>query len=357
MRKVGIYTFINSENYGALLQACALSQICMRYGYRAEFINVADANSKGFSYLKNRLWYNIRFLFGYSRRKKRTQSFKDEFIFQAQVPVQFSTYTKFIVGSDQVWNPYIIGCNSEFLLGHIGDDSKKVAYAASFGINNIPSDYVEEFKTKLSRFSAISVRESDGIGILKSIDIEKGCQTLDPTLLLSCKEWAELLKLKTYTYKYILCYLMPGNPSNPFIVKIGRKLAEKNKMKLVIVGDREYLKLLSNSYKTTLGPREFVEYISNAAFVLTNSFHGTCFSVNFNKSFRAFVWNEYVKDNRNSRILSLLTMLKLESNLSSICSSTTTMDIDMESGDFITANAILSRERDFSLSFIQNSIQ
>lgn len=356
MKRTAVYTFIDTENYGALLQACALSEICYRYNYQADFINSPKSFTKGIKYIKNKIWYIIRYLLGYRKRLIKTQQFKNSYINISTHDVMTKKYDKYIVGSDQVWNPYIINDNLTYLLAHIEDDSKKIAYAASFGIPQLPDDKVEIYRKYISRFAHVSTREQDGLQIIHQLGIDKGTICLDPTLLLTPTEWCNLMKINRYKSDYILCYLMPGNPSNNYIINYGKALANEYKLKIKIVGEREYKRLLSDIYTTDAGPKEFIELISKSAIVLTNSFHGTCFAINFNKPFKSFVWENNNADNRNSRIYSLLSLINLTDQLVKINNKTSVIHSQPFTSDFSHVNSILCAERQKSLRFIKDAL-
>ena len=362
MKQVGIYTFINTENYGALLQACAISHLCKKNGYAPTFITHGNASGTIKWNIKHDIWQNIRLLLGYKQRLRSTRKFKNTYLPCDINPDNESInikYDKLITGSDQVWNPDITKNNFNFLLSHITDNTKKIAYAASFGRTNLPTKYIDIYREYISTFTHISVRENSGIRILNDIGIYNAKTCLEPTLLLNSNQWNNVLQIDTThkSSKYILCYLMPGNRSNKFIKQYAKVLSRKTGYKLRIVGDREYNRVFSNKYITTAGPKEFVELIANASIVLTNSFHGTCFSINYHKNFISFIWQDGSIDNRNSRISCLLNDLNISHCLFKVNNKVLVDNVKLFELDYQTVDDILNHKREDSLHFLATALK
>ena len=296
-------------------------------GYEVDLIDYnPKSNLSGLKKVKNVVWRKVRFFLGVKRRWKRTDYFRVNYLnINNDRHAKFLClgcncniwqYDKYVVGSDQVWNPLILGNDLTYLLPFVKDSTKKVSYAASFGSATFPAAYTEIYHNHIKQFSFISVREKSGLDILDSMHILNGKVVLDPTFLLSRKEW---LKYKSDTLeikkKYVLCYLMPGNLSNAYIVKNAKLIASKLSCDLKIVGGREYKRFFASVYVVDAGPSEFLSLIEGAFLILTNSFHGTCFSINFEKRFVSIVDNRGNVYNRNSRIVDLLNLLELKDQL------------------------------------------
>lgn len=363
MKRVAILTFINTENYGALLQAYALSYICRNMGCTTHFLREQIAPLRGLRWVKNIVWTWVRSLLGYSKRRAKTKAFARKFLSVDECR-DWNTlnrrYDKFIVGSDQVWNPFIIRNNMDFLLKNVTDNNKKIAYAASFALRDLPLEYKEVFSRYIGDFAHIGVREDAGLKILSNLGIERGVHNIDPTLLLTAHDWSQLCQDVTPSTpeNYLLCYLMPGNKSNHLIIDYAKRLAHKHNLQLVIIGEREYKALFSTDYVVTAGPVEFVHYFAHASMVLTNSFHGTCFAINYQKPFWSFVWCNTVADNRNSRIESLLAMLGVASRLISVDASMQHIvnEKENEAIDFDNVHMLLDAKRNESLTYLTTAI-
>ena len=259
----------------------------------------------------------------------------------ADVSIIEGDHDKIIVGSDQVWNYGCSGSDETFLLPDI--ETKKYSYAASFGAAELPEKQVPFFKEQLSKFRYISVREKTGQEICKKQLGLSAEVVLDPTLLLTKEEWAERFHIQSKSKKYILVYSL--GISVP-LKNVARKMSKILGLPIynisVIVKDFFGDKVIKNA-----GPKEWVELFHNAAFVVTDSFHGTAFSVNFNKPFYAFANNE-----RASRIVDLLDTLGLQNRLNPTLEE---VNPDTEI-DYVSVNKKLEVERKKSIAFIEKII-
>jgi hypothetical protein len=206
--------------------------------------------------------------------------------------IRYKDADAFIVGSDQVFNPIHNEMNSDFLLNFIPDRKKRIAYGASFGTDKFPEEYVQMLKDLLPKFNALSVRETTGVETIKKIaDIEAQI-VLDPTLLLDGNEYRHLfVKELKYIPKepYVFLYII-GSHSE------ARRIAEEKanetgvKVKNIIIMTNQraewHCPQVGRFKRIHIyTPADFLAYISNASYVVTNSFHGTAFSVIFNRRF------------------------------------------------------------------------
>lgn len=217
----------------------------------------------------------------------------------------------FIAGSDQIWNTeHGKGKDPAFYLDFVGDSSKCISYAASFATSKIAEGYEEFIKKQLSRFRAISVRETSGVIIANSIGYT-ATQVMDPSFLLSKNIWAQLIvetekRLESkLSSPFILLYDFSEN--YPEFDEFARKLSKETGLRLFSINDwiiRSYAdKNINNA-----GPLEFLCYIKNATHVISNSFHATVFSLIFNTDFYTFPLKG---QNSSSRMKDLLNMLGL----------------------------------------------
>lgn len=146
-------------------------------------------------------------------------------------------YDYFIAGSDQIWNPSFVDLKNEFL--QFADRNKRIAYAASFGVSEIPADKVEIVKKGLEGIDYISVREQAGSKIVKDLTGRDVPVLVDPTLLLTSEEWEKVMERPVWyrDEKYILVYFLSKLPDK--IKKDIQNLAEKYKLKIVDLMDKE----------------------------------------------------------------------------------------------------------------------
>lgn len=292
--KIGILTFHFAYNYGAMLQAYALSTYLSKCGYDVKIINYFPDELKHLYTLNPFIAASKKEVLGKIKKLPRcVKQFKmfDEFknndllctyeVRREDLRRCNDLFDIFIVGSDQVWSHKILTDVTPYFLDFAENNKIKMSYAASFGSANISKKYRDMLPVYLENFKAISVREEDAVGLLKNIGIDSEA-VIDPVFLLERKEWILLannnvvLKNKKYIFYYIL-------ESNAELDEYVRKRAKEEKCAIVIVhptcerlsGIREAI------YLDEIGPKEFLGLLINAKIVVTNSFHATAFSIMF----------------------------------------------------------------------------
>jgi hypothetical protein len=211
-------------------------------------------------------------------------------------------YDFFVVGSDQVWNPTFPEFSELFFLTFV-PKHKRVAYAPSFGLSELPEEVKDNFSTWLSSMEYLSVREESGESIIRNLTGRDVPVVLDPTMLLTKEEWLRVsTPLKTVPKKpYILTYFL-----GTLDAKRGKEIklfAKKNSLMIIQINE------LTSKYYTT-GPGELISLINQATLILTDSFHGTVFSILFEKPF--LTYKRVGRDDMYSRIETLFSLLHLE---------------------------------------------
>lgn len=213
-----------------------------------------------------------------------------------------------IFGSDQIWNP---NWYHPFYFGNYEQiKTKLIAYAPSFGVSEI-SNNREIIKKAISRFSSIRLREESGCHIAEKMLNKKINLVVDPTLLLDSKEWDELIEPTEMNVKnYVLCYMLSDNFNHWNAIK---SFAKKNNKQLVIIPHDGYSYIQSNNVVRDCSVGNFLYLIKNADYVITDSFHGSVFSIIYNKDFCVFErHNPKDRTAQNSRIYNLLKIAKAE---------------------------------------------
>lgn len=311
MNVIGIVSWYES-NFGSSLQAYALSQILKRYGFESEFVNV----SYNKLYVLKRRIRNALFHIIY-KKSAITRDKIDMFVsnnLSKSPAVSYESladyskkYAAVICGSDQIWS-CVNGVDPLYFLRFV-PSNKRIAYAPSIGLNDIRKDLQPNFKQYISQIPNLSVREEKGKDIIKRLTGIDAKVVLDPTLLLTGEDWCELAKsenCENYNLnanEYILCYFLGDDRKyNSFVLRLHQITGKK------IV----YVSFKRKRYKEQLicSVEGFLTLIKNAAYVLTDSFHGTSFSLNFQKKvavFERFSDNDYM--NQNSRIYNILSKL------------------------------------------------
>ncbi|HIY37457.1 MAG TPA: polysaccharide pyruvyl transferase family protein [Candidatus Paraprevotella stercorigallinarum] len=327
MKKVGIITMHKVINYGSALQAYALQRTIEKLGYDCEIIDYIYPNEYHLSqWLKMPFWkswilFIIQLLYGFPQKKriKLFEAFYSRFLklsptcYQSREQLQNNPphYDIYVTGSDQVWNPkYIVG-DTSFMLSFVSN-VPKIAYSASFATDSIPDEYRKLYKTCLNEYAAIAVREQKGVEIIKSLSEKNARVVLDPTLLLGAEEYEDIAERSTIHMDepYILAYIL-GYSFNPYpyVERLIKHVQQKTGYKVCLLNISNVKMLFSHNTKRLqkVGPSEFVYLFKNASFVITTSFHGTAFSIIFNKPFYALV----KQGNTDDRLISLLQLLGL----------------------------------------------
>ena len=326
MKKVGLITYHKSYNYGAMLQVYATQYIIKKIGYDCKIIDYVNKDeekeNKLFFYKSNfTLMHNVKdlirniFLKSYFIRNKNFKNFFDKLDRTQKVTncmeiseLRFDTY---IVGSDQVWNPSITGNKFEpaYLLDFRA--KKKISYASSMGSHKLSDSEMIYIKDKLRDFNAISVREKFAKEQLNELGIN--CKIVcDPTLLIDKKGWINNCYddsiLNTIPKNYIILYLL--EPFSDKISEILLKVKSVYKLPIVYIAFSNSKKKNVDYHLTNVTPERFVSLINNSNLVLTDSFHGTAFSVNLNKQFISIL-----NPSNPKRVEDFLVSLGLEKNI------------------------------------------
>lgn len=340
MKNTLIITLIDYTNYGNRLQNYALTKWLEKNNIHATSLREAS--------VMHRIKTMVKLLV--NNRKKMIRYIKFWIFSKKYINTMIKNnnnkikdYDYYIVGSDQVWNPNY-ALTDTMLLNDI-ESNNKIAYAASFGISELP----EKFKyrvNKLKNFKAISVREDDGKKIINNIIDRKDVEVLiDPTMLLKSDEWNKIAKKpkKLKKDRYILNYFLGG--ISDYKQKKIEKIAQKYKCRIINILDK-------NDTFYTCDPSEFIYLEKNAFLICTDSFHSSVFAIIFNVPFIVFD-REHEKDNNmNSRIETLLSKFKLE-NRKFNGEFITNENLKV---DYTEAYKILEQERNKASNFLYKSL-
>lgn len=264
-------------------------------------------------------------------------------------------YDAVVVGSDQVWTPMSLP-NKFFNLLFVDDSVRKVAYASSFGVSEIPSFQRKATGAYLDRFYKIGVREERGKEIVEELSHQKATVVADPTLLLTREEWeTEISDARPHESEpYIFCYFLGTNQNaRQAAIRLkkqtGYRIITIRHMDEYVPEDEQF----GDEAPYHVDPNDFVKYISQAAYVCTDSFHCTVFSILFHRQFMTFYrFAERSKTGRNSRIDSLFKILGLQDrlyagNIFAIDNSISYDKVDEK----------LKSLREDSLEFLKNSLK
>lgn len=334
------------NNYGTSLQGYAMLKKIQQLGYEVEVIQYTKRLSawQKMKFVMNALrageWKNIKhrltskqilkkypvYAAGITERTKAVDAYKQkkliplfhEYIGYDALHKGSLNYDAVIVGSDQVWTPMSLP-NKFFNLLFVDDSVRKVAYASSFGVSEIPTFQRKATGAYLDRFYRIGVREQRGKEIVEELSHQKATVVADPTMLLSREEWEQEIADAPVTTDgpYIFCYFLGTNQEARLAAN---QLKKQTGMKIVTIRHMdEYVpedELFGDEAPYAVDPNDFVKYISRASYVCTDSFHCSVFSILFHRQFMTFYrFAERSKTGRNSRINSLFALFGLQERL------------------------------------------
>ena len=336
-KRIAVVTFHRAYNYGAVLQACALTwalrengAVCELLDYYPRYFknmycvlpsNIFSSSGMKTLFCHTFLWHIL------AKRNKGFERFLKENASLSETSYDdlkntALPYDAFIAGSDQIWSPSIARFDPVFFLStEVFSGKLKYSYAASFGLPYIPEELRSAYQKRLNDYRLVSVRERSGISIIESLTGKKSVVSCDPSLLPEIETWNKLCgETPVIKGEYIFLYYVK-QPAE--IREYAARLAEKTNCKVVCLScifsnsNRNRIFYMSGTADrkdgflcaNTASPDEFLNLIKYAKYVLTSSFHGTVFSILFHKLFLTqTVWND---GGRNERVLNLLDSFAL----------------------------------------------
>lgn len=318
--RVGIVTITELENFGNRLQNYALQETLKSLGAHPETI----PNYINYKHRKTKKWQLKQLLKGLKNRSrscvaeivkiKRFEKFDRKYFTFSKYYSEINSipenlgeaYDYFVAGSDQIWNP-VFPFNLDFNFLTFCSAEKRISYAGSFGVDTIPPKHEEKITAYLNGFSELSVREFSGREIVRQLSGKDASVVLDPSMLLDRNRWLEMSKkprwIKEYE-KYILVYYLGQKEALEQILKTAKEQnPQLESCKIIDIHDKTLIR------KYSITPDEFVWLIDHSELMITDSFHGTVFSILMQTP---FVHSLRVGGtNMNSRISSLFQLLEL----------------------------------------------
>lgn len=327
MMKLALLTFHNAANYGAALQAYAFEKFLTDNGYDCEYINYVNASRAHEYSMMWHIWDSLRhgkitnalaYTLGspfMTLRKWRFNRFYDKYLKKTDKVYKTSEeavelngrYDRFIVGSDQVWNPACNGDDTAFLLDFVKSNRERISYSSSFGIASIDGEHIEAYKKNLSAFHALAVRERIGCEIVKNLTGREAQLVLDPVMLLTKEQWMQLVPQDGKNEKYIFSYTNRDSQTAVFF-RTGYKLDGKIHYVLSRYTRPQDFINPKTRVKYCMSPQEFVSVIANAELVVSASFHCLAMAIILNRPFVAILTGDKGKDERPLNILRALDL-------------------------------------------------
>lgn len=388
-KKIAIAACHEKVNFGSMLQAYATETYLKSIGCDAKTIDkskLGKAISKGRnSYYAEHLFdaelYRAKLGFvGHRLKQKLNKDFGAKMAQRKQAFAEFerrhfdlteptssfnelaslvSEFDTVLVGSDQLWLPVNIA-GRYYTLEFVPAGTRRVSYSTSFGVSTLPQKYMVRTREFLSCFDAISVREATGATLIEKATGTRCEVVCDPTMLLTREQWQAIAnesKIEVPSEPYAFCYFLGKNLWNR---ECAQRLAIEHGYKLVaiahpdeyVASDDEY----ADIYPWGAGPAEWVALLSNAAYVCTDSFHGSVFANLFNVPFSSFRRHENMgAQSTNSRIDTLLGVL---GNSERICESKDAFDAMVaQEIDFKAVQSNLSAYRQKSTEWLAKALQ
>lgn len=363
--KIAIVTMHRVFNYGSVIQTYALSKYLEEQGHDIEII---DYIAERFKY-KNTLFYvnprrnksMIHKLFfitvalpGRLMHKHLFESFikrsykltQDKYYSIEELIENPPEADVYITGSDQVWNSgFENKVDRAYFLDFVPKNKKRISYAGSFGKEKLEECESEEIKELINKYDKISVREDSAISILESIGRNDAIHVVDPTLLLDREEWDNLSSERLRHEKYLLIYQL--NP-NEKIIEYARKIAIQKGLKIAKFG-WDYIKPkgvdINFAYRK---PEDFLSAIKYADYIVTDSFHGTIFSIKFNRQFICIEPPKY-----SGRLYSILRKVGLEERM---IRGSLNINKVLTKIDYEYANIILKNEQKKAKDYLYDAL-
>lgn len=305
--KAGIVTFHRATNYGAVLQAYALQNALLKLGVKSEIID-NRCDRVDLLYSKNRpektdkngkvTAQSVKAFVSWVLKRKDNKlkrylfdnfieqylSISKKFDSRIELIKEEAYYDFFICGSDQVWNLGVTDSNGIYFLDFTSS-SKKNSYAASLGSARIDESNINVYRKYLHDFQHVSVREHTNTNVLKEVYKGEITCVLDPTFLLRKEDWSKCCKpvKEIIPTRYILFYEL-YDMDNTSLHEFTNRLSKATNISIVHIGkNRKYR--YKNHIDCVPAPEQWVWLFKNAEYIVTNSFHGTAFSINFHKEF------------------------------------------------------------------------
>lgn len=364
MKKVGIITFHAAHNYGSVLQAFALQKSIIDLGYQCEIINLRTPKQlevysvltkrKGPKYLLKNAYYILHLKNRKEKHKKFEQFIRDRYILSDK---QYNScnelmedppaYDFYISGSDQIWNLAPADADFAYFLPFV-KTGKRISYAPSFGpigrLSQVQKDTIKEY---IKDYDYVSAREVAGAGLIEDLTGKKTQVLVDPTLLLGKNDWNEIAKTVKAPEKYIFFYTLFANQN---MIKIVKSISKRLKLPVVTPYVSNQHDMLSGFIKVTdCGPEEFLSYLMHAQLIICSSFHGSVFSILYEKPFYS------INGMDDLRVNTLLTKTALTSRAITLEEVESKVE-QWSKIDFTQSKSAIELEKKKSIRYLSNAL-
>lgn len=383
-KKMGLCVRYDCDNYGSMLQILATQKAIEKCGWQYEIIRydkktikfILGNLSRAFNpyFMKGKMMEVTKKLHlkkhpeiesGNNARLALFREYRNKYIgpyspiykgFDKLVK-NASSYDAVMVGSDQLWTP--AGLMTKFYnLLFVPDNVRKISLATSFGVTEIPEDQVELTKQYLNRIDFLSVREVSGQVLIEKLTGRKATVAVDPTLLFDGNEWIEIFAYEKQSESpYIFAYFLGDNNTHRDAVE---QLAKKKNLKIITCPHMDEFVERDMSFgddkRFEVSPVDFLNLIRGAEYIVTDSFHGSVFSIlNHKKFLTVNRYSDNLRKSKNTRIESLFSLLGIEDR--HFISESTDIEMAIDANiDYVEVDRRLSDLRNESFDFIKKAL-
>ncbi len=361
--KVAVITRHAVINYGSLLQALATQTAIERLGHTCEIIDyIRDDehySQREKTLLKRKPSWNKNFLKRmlylamrqpdsraagkqFEKEQGKLLHLTRRYTSPEELKADPPTADIYVTGSDQVWGPVENGSYDDtYCLSFTQESAKRISYAASIGRTDMTPAHSTYFQTWLSRYAHVAVREESAAKILQGLGIHAE-QVLDPTLLLDRIDWEVYATPLKLPEKYVLVYQLHNDKK---LSNYAKRVAKHKKLPLIRISASRHQSRRGGKFKWKPLVGEFLTYIKQAEVLITDSFHGTAFAINFNTPFVEVLPN----NNTGTRNISILKMTGLSHR---ILKDENDIALADQPIDFTEVNQRIAEEREKSLDLL-----
>lgn len=357
--KISFVTIHVGFNFGSVLQTIATNRFLSQFvdevtliDYRPQRVTLKRhfLCTRSIKKIIYKILFFPEYLYNlYIYRKDLKQNCKlSKPIYSREEILQLPQFDYYVTGSDQVWNSiHNEGLNKIYYWEFLPSTAKRIALSSSFGREELDKEEKIEVKKLLSTYQAISVREKSAKYIVESMGLH-AIHLFDPTFYLTKEDWQGYMPKRKIEEPYLLVYIPYNIVSKEEIYKTARVVSEKKHLRVVTFSWNYKKEPLADKTVRYASPMDFLSLMNHADYIITNSFHGTAFSINLNKQFCV-----YMPSGFGTRIYSLLESCQLQERL---IHTEDNCDIIFKPIDYTPVNEIMEKERKRAYDFMRQAI-
>ncbi len=363
MKTISLLTIHLGANFGSNLQTIATVETLKKHNCKTTVVNYIPARctwkrffGKAFRSLSSIVRIPATFLVAVVNNRIYNS------YLAKQVPVSKPIYPEddfvatcpkadiYVTGSDQVWNSiHNEGLDKRYYFDGFPTGTVKVAYSSSIGREELPETEYTEVKRMLGGYKALSVREASAKRLIEGMGYTV-THLLDPTFMLTKEDWSHYMSRRLVKEPYLIVYLPYNVHDKDLIYKTIRKIADRKRLKVVSFSWHILPDKMADKTVFFSSPGDFLSLMYHADYVVTNSFHGTAFSINLNKQFSV-----YLPSGFDTRVISILDLCHLRSRLLEADEVISDAKINIPV-DYAPVNTILDEEREKAHDFLEKAL-